>query len=236
VAIYERRTQNESSESVSISLISPLKPTNLSATTVSSNQIDLSWTDSSDDESGFKIERKTGSGGTYSQIAIISANLTSYSDTPLSASTTYYYRVLAYNDGGSSDYSAEAHAITSAAPNDDDGGGGCFIATAAYGSPIEPHVVLLREFRDRFLLANAVGKTFVDLYYTYSPPMAHYIENHDILRGMVRVSLLPLVGVSYSILQFGPMITLTILAVLLVIPILLDLCYRRKARGHKADS
>jgi hypothetical protein len=62
------------------------------------------------------------------------------------------------------------------------GGSGCFIATAAYGSTIEPHVKVLRQFRDRFLLNNTVGKTFVRLYYTYSPPLAKFISGHKNLR------------------------------------------------------
>ena len=74
------------------------------------------------------------------------------------------------------------------------GGGGCFIATAAYGSPMEPHVTLLREFRDRFLVTHYVGKTFIHLYNTVSPPVADFIANHDTIRFMVRWSLLPLVG------------------------------------------
>lgn len=53
-------------------------------------------------EEGFKIERKTGEGGVFSDIKTVEAGSTSYSDTGLSASTTYYYRVKAYNDGGNS--------------------------------------------------------------------------------------------------------------------------------------
>jgi len=61
--------------------------------------------------SGFKIERKTGS-GSYFQIATVGAGVTSYSNTALNASTTYYYRVRAYNAAGNSDYSNEASATT----------------------------------------------------------------------------------------------------------------------------
>jgi hypothetical protein len=87
-------------------------PSSLSASAASSSQINLSWTDASTGEDGFKIERKTGAGGTYAEIATVGANTTSYSDTGLSASTTYYYRVRAYKGGDYSDYSNEASATT----------------------------------------------------------------------------------------------------------------------------
>jgi transcriptional regulator CtsR len=93
----------------------PSAPSNLAASAVSSSQINLTWTDNSSNETGFKIERKTGSGGTYAQIATVGANVTSYSNTGLSASTTYYYRVRATNSGGDSAYSNEAYATTQAA-------------------------------------------------------------------------------------------------------------------------
>ena len=110
----------------------PAAPSGLSATTSSSSEIDLSWTDNSSDETGFKIERKTGSGGTYAQIATVSAGVTSYSSTGLTASTTYYYRVRAYNSAGNSSYSSETNATTSAASGGGGGGGGgCFITTVA---------------------------------------------------------------------------------------------------------
>ena len=83
------------------------------------------------------------------------------------------------------------------------GGGGCFIATAAYGSLIEPHVKILRNFRDRFLITNIVGRSFVNLYYKYSPPLADFIAKHHNLRMMVRLTLFPLVGISWVALKFG---------------------------------
>ena len=109
----------------------PPAPSGLSATAASSSEIDLSWTDNSSNEMGFKIERKTGSGGTYAEIATVSAGVISYSSTGLTASTAYYYRVMAYNSGGNSSYSSEASATTSAASGGGGGGGGCFIETVA---------------------------------------------------------------------------------------------------------
>ncbi len=88
-------------------------------------------------------------------------------------------------------------------PDGNGGGGGCFIATAAYGSPMQPYVIILQEFRDRFLLTNSIGKAFVNFYYKYSPAVAGFITEHASLRTVVRVSLLPVVGVSWIILKHG---------------------------------
>jgi pimeloyl-ACP methyl ester carboxylesterase len=90
----------------------PSAPSNLTATAVSSSQINLSWSDNSGNETGFKIERKMGSTGTWTQVANVGANVKSYSNTGLSAGTAYYYRVRAYNSSGNSGYSNEAYQTT----------------------------------------------------------------------------------------------------------------------------
>ena len=69
----------------------------------------------------------------------------------------------------------------------------CFIATAAYGSFLHPHVSSLRHFRDEYLLSNAAGKMFVDLYYQYSPPLAKRIAANESLALLTRIALTPLV-------------------------------------------
>jgi K319L-like, PKD domain len=94
------------------------------------------------------------------------------------------------------------------------GGGGCFIATAAYGSLLEPHVNILRELRDRFLIESSIGKAFANLYYKYSPPIADFIAKHEILQAAVRLSLLPLIGMSWLALHAGPGTALTFLAIM----------------------
>ena len=72
----------------------------------------------------------------------------------------------------------------------------CFIATAVFGSPMADEVQILRKFRDTYLMTNGFGKTFVAFYYRYSPPLANFLRNHDTLKGMVRLALLPVISAS----------------------------------------
>ena len=94
------------------------------------------------------------------------------------------------------------------------GGGGCFIATAAYGSPLEKNVKILRDFRDLFLLTNPAGEVFVRVYYIYSPPIAEFIAKHPNLRAITRLSLLPIVSVSWVALRVGPAYSLALILLL----------------------
>lgn len=67
----------------------------------------LSWADNSNNENGFEIERKTGTNGTFAQVAIVGTDVTSYVDTGLPAVTTYCYRVRAYNSAGVSAFTPD---------------------------------------------------------------------------------------------------------------------------------
>mgnify|MGYP001611668976 CR=1 FL=1 len=97
-------------------LTPPNAPSGLTATAVSSFQITLSWTDNSNNEDGFKIERGI-TNTSFTQITSVGANITSCSDTSLSGNTTYYYQVRAYNSAGNSAYSNEVSATTPVTPN-----------------------------------------------------------------------------------------------------------------------
>ncbi|MBI3353920.1 MAG: S8 family serine peptidase [Nitrospirae bacterium] len=121
-----------------------LAPTSLSASAVTGYQINLSWTDNSLIETGYRIERKT-EGGAYTQIATAGTNATSYSDSSVSANTTYYYRIRAYNSTGDSSYSNEASARTPAPPDSGGGGGGCGVIDSNKNSqpPITGMMLLL---------------------------------------------------------------------------------------------
>jgi 40-residue YVTN family beta-propeller repeat/40-residue YVTN family beta-propeller repeat/40-residue YVTN family beta-propeller repeat/40-residue YVTN family beta-propeller repeat/40-residue YVTN family beta-propeller repeat/40-residue YVTN family beta-propeller repeat/40-residue YVTN family beta-propeller repeat len=71
----------------------------------------------------------------------------------------------------------------------------CFIATAAYGSSLAPHVVVLKNFRDRYLLTNPIGQAFCRFYYRHSPSIANFIGQHETLKTVTRWGLAPVIFV-----------------------------------------
>ena len=94
----------------------------------------------------------------------------------------------------------------------------CFIATATFGSPMHPYVKILREFRDQYLLINPYGRTIVLLYYQFSPPIARTISKNVVLKGMVKIFLIP------AIILAGFMIKTTLMGKLIIMTLVVISC------------
>ena len=86
--------------------------------------------------------------------------------------------------------------IVSADVSDGGGGGGCFIATAAFGTPMAEEVRALSKFRDKYLLTSPLGRDFVKVYYRTSPPIADFIRNKPLLKATVRLNVKSLIWFS----------------------------------------
>jgi hypothetical protein len=182
-------------------------------------QLSLTWDPSGDsDVAGYKVYYGTQS-GTYTEV-IDAGNSTTCTIPDLAVGTTYYIAATAYDSYGYEsgysnelDYAVTGDAAVSLASGSASGGGGgggsgCFIATAAFGSYLDPHVAVLRSFRDSFLLTNRFGKAFVSWYYATSPPYADAIRQNGPLKTVVRIALLPFVGFAYLCLAAGLVPTL----------------------------
>jgi hypothetical protein len=105
--------------------------------------------------------------------------------------------------------------------------GGCFIATAAYRDYDHPNVQRLREFRDRYLLTNSLGRIFVDMYYRWSPSVAKFIVNHDSMKALIRFNLMPIAGLGSLVIK----INVYGFLIVLVFPMLMGLLLLIKSGG-----
>lgn len=95
----------------------PAAPSNAVASAAAATIVNVTWADNSNNESSFMIQRATGTATTFTAIAAISANQTSYQDYNLNPGTVYFYRISATNSAGTSAYTANASATTLAAVN-----------------------------------------------------------------------------------------------------------------------
>ena len=106
--------------------------------------------------------------------------------------------IQAFTPAFSADYCAEANEVLGLLHDKK-----CFIATAAFGSPLNRYVQRFREFRDRYLLPTSIGKKFVATYYEYGPALAKSIHENESLRAITRGILWPLLFYVEIFLQFG---------------------------------
>ncbi|MCI0370636.1 MAG: fibronectin type III domain-containing protein [candidate division NC10 bacterium] len=194
-------------------------------------QLTLTWTDNSTNEAGFNIERRTGQTGAFALINAVGADVESYTDSSLADGTEYCYRVQAFNGVGNSAYSNVD--CGTATIGGGGGGGGCFIATAAFGSPLAAEVQLLREFRNRALLTHAPGRVLVAAYYRLSPLLAEQIRQDEALRAVTRGLLWPVVWWAHLALV-SPALALALGGGPLVAGPLIALLLRRARRARAA--
>lgn len=98
---------------------------------------------------------------------------------------------------------------------------------------MDRHVLILMQFRDKWLLSSYLGRGLVDMYYEASPPVADYLRQHPTARTTVRYALIPLTGVAYLSLHVHPLIILTCLTLL---ALALTFAFRRWIRKHLLDT
>ncbi len=144
------------SKAVEPSAATPLyAPGNLSASTISKTNVLLEWTDFSETEDGFRVERQAGNGA-FDEIATLGANVSSYNDFSVSSTTRYHYRVRAFNSLGYSPYSNQV-SIRTGGSSGGGGGGGCSIgarqnaqtAAADFAVLLAPFAALMLMRRKR---------------------------------------------------------------------------------------
>ena len=112
----------------------------------------------------------------------------------------------------------------------------CFIATAAYGTPMAEEIQSLREFRDEYLLTNAVGRALVALYYRVSPPIAEFITEHPSLKAIVRIALLPAVAVTTVAVSTTSAEKAVVVSFLVLVLVALAIWATRRQRGGPQHS
>jgi hypothetical protein len=108
--------------------------------------------------------------------------------------------------------------------------GGCFIATAAYGTPMVEDIQVLREFRDEYLLAGPLGQALVDTYYRISPPVAEFIAAHPGLKPVVRAGLAPAVAVSTIAVSTTPAEKTVMVCLLALVSVAVATWARKRGR------
>ncbi|OGU17019.1 MAG: hypothetical protein A2076_11205 [Geobacteraceae bacterium GWC2_53_11] len=152
--------------------------------------IDFNAVASSPDSEIVRVEWDFGDGA-FEEFA--GAPLTYTANRSFNDPGSFTVRVMATDQIGRSAVATTVVTVVADASKSSGSDSRCFVATAAYGSPLHPRVAALRNFRDRYLLTNMPGRLFVAAYYSASPPLARFIARHETVRSLSRMALQPLV-------------------------------------------
>ncbi len=173
------------------------------------------------DDSGYLLEE--GVHYTVTSNTTLSSNLTILSSTYLASKLRSFGEKLVLTIGF--DVGRDA-TLTITVPEV------CFIATAAYGTPMAEEIQILRDFRDEYLLTEPLGQALVDIYYRVSPPIAEFIREHPSLKPVVRAGLLPAVTMSAVAVNTTLVQKVVILGLLVLLLVTLAVwATRRRGRG-----
>jgi fibronectin type 3 domain-containing protein len=155
--------------------VAPAAPSNFAAVAASGTQLNLSWNDNSNIETGFDLQRKTGANGTYASVtaAPLLANTTSYMDTALTPGVTYYYRIRALNFAANSAFTPDYVVTTPIPPNKPADAHTTFNSTTR----IDLAWTDLSDNEDGFrILRSAPGQDFVTIV-TLPANTTSYVDN-----------------------------------------------------------
>lgn len=144
----------------------------------------------------------------------IEGNAVSIEDDALVNGQTYFVRVVAIDHAENRSTLSEELSVEPVETLDawelylseggTDPGGHCFVATVAFGSPMEPAVRILRRFRDQVLMPTSMGRGMVVAYYRWGPVAAEWISDRPVARALARGALWPLVAVAL-LMMAGPL-------------------------------
>ncbi len=226
---YQRQGQSFTIESNPVSAkiygfpynMTPSRPTAVAST----NAIAIWFMDNSSKYPPYKatswrIQRKVVGQDFFTDVTTIDTVATFYNpylDTSVDFNVVYQYRIISLRDvsvlgetGLAESYPSKLSdpaAIYGEDPGTgpvdvpSGGGGGCFIATAAFGSPLAKQIDILRQFRDRILLRFEAGRKFTTWYYIHGKVLAKYINQHPFLKPPVRFLLYPLIIFAWIVLH-----------------------------------
>lgn len=158
-----------------------------------------------------------GFGTIYSEVFLVPVVLV---DPELIDSASYYYdaslnSVCNVSDNMSGNaylIQSDTQAEATAEPKKDKR---CFIATVAFGSADSPYVMVLRSFRDKYLIPYNFGRKIVNTYYSVSPAIADFMEQHPPAPFIIRITLFPLIGIAYLLLVTSLFVKLVIFVLII---------------------